>query len=83
MWYRVKVQSNALSLNPQFGDNPVVETSVCVMYVDFGNSEWLPANRLRLLPQGLETIQPLARHCCLVDVQATGMVRQQLICCWD
>ncbi|XP_062509091.1 tudor domain-containing protein 1-like [Corticium candelabrum] len=73
MWYRVKVQSNALSLNPQFGDNPVVETSVCVMYVDFGNSEWLPANRLRLLPQGLETIQPLARHCCLVDVQATGM----------
>jgi hypothetical protein len=65
-WYRVKV--NALSANPPFGFNPPLGSSVLVTYVDFGNSEWLSADRIRLLPEGLESVPSLAKTCCIADL---------------
>lgn len=73
-WYRVKV--NALAISPPPGSCPPPGMSVLVTYLDFGNSEWLPTQRMRLLPHGLETISSLAKNCALADVLPTAKVRK-------
>ena len=81
-WYRVKV--DALSVDPPSGISPPLGSSVLVTYLDFGNSEWLPASRMRTLPEGLDSVPPLAKPCSLADIMPSGKVMQQMIlkCCW-
>jgi len=68
MWYRARV-INAVSPNspdkvPTWQNGLTVE----VLYIDYGNSEWLPLNRLRQLKNEFLEIPEMAVPCSLTDI---------------
>ena len=67
---------NALTIEPPPGINPPPGSSVLVTYMDFGNSEWLPADRMRLLHEGLVSVPSLAKTCSLADLVPLTKVMQ-------
>ncbi|XP_052771757.1 tudor domain-containing 6-like [Mya arenaria] len=60
-WYRVQVHK-------------VIDGTVMVHFVDFGNTETCPISELRVLDQELESLSAQALHCALSGVTPLGSV---------
>ncbi|XP_031556532.1 RING finger protein 17-like isoform X2 [Actinia tenebrosa] len=67
-WYRARV----MSMNAPSHHNvlPTVENglTIQVMYIDYGNLEWIPMIRLRTMPKKFLQVPDMAVCCSLVDV---------------
>ncbi|XP_034988412.2 tudor domain-containing protein 1 [Zootoca vivipara] len=59
-WYRVLIK-----------EVDILKKSALVLYIDYGNGENIPLNRIKRLHQDIAHIPPCAIKCCVADVLST------------
>ncbi|KXJ22761.1 RING finger protein 17 [Exaiptasia diaphana] len=67
-WYRARIMSVYSPSHPNTLPTIDNKLSVQVLYMDYGNSEWVPLIRLRNVPTKFLHIPDMAVCCCLEDI---------------
>eukprot|EP00111_Clytia_hemisphaerica_P005366 TCONS_00015509-protein len=67
-WYRAQCVSAFCPKNPGVVPNYNNSLPVEVLYIDYGNSEWIPLNNLRKMKESLIEIPAMAVNCSLMDI---------------
>ncbi|PNF34127.1 hypothetical protein B7P43_G01154 [Cryptotermes secundus] len=74
-WYRTRVRS----ILPSSSEN-TEETSVDILYIDYGNTEIIPSTRLRCIPPAYAHTPAMTRHCSLFGlVPCNGKWSQEAV----
>ena len=73
-WYRARIISEQQQTSVPKGRNQPLP-NVKVYFIDYGNTEVVPLNRLRKIPPKFTDLSELATNCSLVDIVPPGLCK--------